>query len=50
MKKVLSQIKVPSSIGTVWQKFDAYQKMFLVFFVILLLLLIFVPLIELRYL
>ena len=50
MKKVLSHIKVPSSVGTMRGKFNAYQKMFLIYFVILLLLLIFVPLIELSYL
>ena len=50
MKQVLSHIKVPSSIGNMRQKFDAYQKMFLIYFVILLLLFVTVPLIHISYL
>lgn len=50
MKKTLSQMKVPSSIGNMRNRFNAYQKLFLVYFIILLLLFIVFPLVKIEYL
>ena len=50
MKKALSQIKVPSSLGDMRRRFNTYQKMFLIYFILLLLLFVIFPVVEISYL